>query len=200
MGPPYTLTGHFIRDTLLVPGWTPFCLQNCLNSSWHRFNKVLETFLRGSAPYWHDSITQLLQIRRLHIHDANLPFQHIPKMLYWTEIWWLWRLEYSELTVMFKKPVWDDLSFVTRRVTLMKVAIRRWVHCGHKGMDMVSKQWSGRLWHLNDAQLVQRGPQWVWTRDNKISRVLFRSLALFSALNRANRGHAFDLWASVSFS
>ncbi len=26
--------------------WTPFCLQNCLNSSWHRFNKVLETFLR----------------------------------------------------------------------------------------------------------------------------------------------------------
>ncbi len=36
----YTLTGHFIRYTLLVPGWTRFCLQNCLNSSWHRFNKV----------------------------------------------------------------------------------------------------------------------------------------------------------------
>ncbi len=34
-----TLTGLFI---LLVPGWTPFCLQNCLNSSWHRFNKVLK--------------------------------------------------------------------------------------------------------------------------------------------------------------
>ncbi len=42
----YTLTGHFIRYILLVPGWTPFCLQNCLNSSWHKFNKVLETFLR----------------------------------------------------------------------------------------------------------------------------------------------------------
>ncbi len=38
----HTLTGHFIRYTLLVPGWTPFCLQNCLNSSWHRFNKMLE--------------------------------------------------------------------------------------------------------------------------------------------------------------
>ncbi len=37
-----TLTGHFIRYTLLVPGWTPFCLQNCLNSSCHRFNKVLK--------------------------------------------------------------------------------------------------------------------------------------------------------------
>ncbi len=23
----HTLTGHFIRYTLLVPGWTPFCLQ-----------------------------------------------------------------------------------------------------------------------------------------------------------------------------
>ncbi len=88
----YTLTGHFIRYTLLVAGWTPFCLQNCLNSSWHWFNKVLETFLRDFGPYWHDSITQLLQICRLHIHDENLPFHHIPKVLYWMEIWWLWRL------------------------------------------------------------------------------------------------------------
>ncbi len=38
----YTLTCHFIRYTLLVPCRTPFCLQNCLNSSWHIFNKVLE--------------------------------------------------------------------------------------------------------------------------------------------------------------
>ncbi len=55
-----------------MPGWTPFYLQNCLNSSCHRFNKVLETFLRDFGPYCHDSITQLLQICRLHIHDANL--------------------------------------------------------------------------------------------------------------------------------
>ncbi len=86
-----TLTGHFITYTLLVPGWTRFCLQNCLNSSWHRFKKVLETFLRDFGPYWYDSITQLLQICRLHIHDANLPFQHIPKVLYWIEIWCQWR-------------------------------------------------------------------------------------------------------------
>ncbi len=86
-----TLAGHFIRYTLLVPGWTPFWLQNYLNSSWHRFNKVLETFLRDFGPYWHDSIKQLLQICRLHIHDANLPFHHIPKVLYWIEIWWLWK-------------------------------------------------------------------------------------------------------------
>ncbi len=53
------ITGHFIRYTLLVPGWTPFCVQNCLNSSWHRFNKVLETFLRdfGGCGVWRCSIS-----------------------------------------------------------------------------------------------------------------------------------------------
>ncbi|MEQ2223425.1 hypothetical protein ILYODFUR_036662, partial [Ilyodon furcidens] len=47
----YTLTGPLIRYTLLVPGWNPFCLQNCLHPSWHRFKKVLETFLREFGPY-----------------------------------------------------------------------------------------------------------------------------------------------------
>ena len=135
----YKLTGHLIRYTLLVKAWNPFCLQNCLNSSRDTFNKVLETFLRDFGPYWHDSITQLLQICRLHIYDANLPFHHISKVLYWIEIWWQWRpLEYSELIVMFKKPVWDGVSFVTWCIILLEEAIRRCVNCGHKGMDMVS--------------------------------------------------------------
>ncbi len=56
----YTLTGHFIRYTLQVLGWAFFCLQNRLNSLWHRFNKGLETFLRDFGPYWHDSIMQFL--------------------------------------------------------------------------------------------------------------------------------------------
>ncbi len=130
----YTLTGYFIRYPLLVPGWTPFCFQNCLNSSWHRFDKVLETFLRDFGPYWHDSITQLLQICRLHIHDANLPFHHIPKVLYWIDFWWLWRpFEKRELIVMFKKPVWDYLSFVTWFIILLDVAIRRWYTVVIKG-------------------------------------------------------------------
>ncbi len=132
----YTLTGHFIMYTLLVLGWTPFCL----NSSWDRLNKVLETFLRDFGPYWHDSITQLLQICQLRIHDANLRSHHIPKVLYWIQIWWLWRpFEKSELIVMFKKPVWDDLSFVILScIILLEVSIRRWVHCSHKGIYMVS--------------------------------------------------------------
>ncbi len=108
--------------------------QNYLNSSWHKFNKLQETFLTDFGPYWLDSITQLLQIHRLHIHDANLPFHHIPKVLYWIKTWWLWRpFEYTELIVMFKKPVWDDFSFVTWRIILLEVAIRRWCTVVIKG-------------------------------------------------------------------
>jgi len=68
---------------MLVPNWTPFCLQNCFNSLWHRFNKLLETFLMGDfGPWLLDIITQFLQICRLQIHDVNLSFQQIPKVLY----------------------------------------------------------------------------------------------------------------------
>ncbi len=49
---------------LASTGLVPFCLQNCLNSSWHRLNKVLETFLRDFGPYWHNSITLLMTISR----------------------------------------------------------------------------------------------------------------------------------------
>ncbi len=101
----------------------PFAFRTALILLWHRFNKVLETFPRDFGPYWHDSITQLLQICRLHIHDANLSFHHIPKVVYWIEIWWLWRpFVESELIVMFKKPVWDDLSFATWCIILLEVA------------------------------------------------------------------------------
>ena len=125
---------HFIRYTLPIKVWTPFCLQNCFNYSRHTLNKVLETFLGDFAPCWHDSITQLLQICWLHIYDANLPFHHIPKVLCWIEIWWLWRpLEYSELIVVFKKPVWDDMSFVTWCIILPEAAIRRWCTVVIKG-------------------------------------------------------------------
>lgn len=50
--PTWTLHWHLhspdtlVRYTLPVLGWNLICLQNCFNSSWHRFNTVLETFLR----------------------------------------------------------------------------------------------------------------------------------------------------------
>jgi len=90
-------SGHLILYTLLVPGLDPL-LPSELNYSWHRFKKVLKTFLRDCGPYWHDLFSSM---------DVPLELHLIPKVLYWIEIWRLWRpLEFSELLVMFKKPVW----------------------------------------------------------------------------------------------
>lgn len=87
-------------------------------------------------------------------HDTNLQFHNILKVLRWIKICWLWRLfAYSELSVMFQKPVWDDLSFMTQSVFLLEAVTRRWVHCGHKGMKMVSNNILVGC-GTNNAQLV----------------------------------------------
>lgn len=63
---------------------------------------------------------------------TNHPFYQILKMLYWIKIWWQWRpLEYSEPSVIFRKQLGDYSRFV--------------------------KQYTGRLWHVNNAQVVLRG-------------------------------------------
>lgn len=101
-----------------------FSLQNCLNSSCHSFNKVLETFLRDVGPYWHVGVTQFLQICQLLIPDVNPPR---PKGHWCTGnpfscstnqfemMWALWHVALS----CWKKPPDDGDT-------------------GHKGMEMVS--------------------------------------------------------------
>ncbi len=156
----HTLTNHFIRYTFLVPGWTPFCLQNCLNSSRHRFNKVLETFLRDFGPYWHDNITQLLQICRLLIHDVNLPFHHTPKVLYWIEIWWLWRPFGKVATIMSPS-------------------------CSRNQSEMIWALWHGALscwkWSSEDGYtVVIKG--WTW------SATIFREAVAFKQCSTGTKG------------
>ncbi len=56
---------------------------------------------------------------------------------------------------MFKKPVWDDLSFVTWCIILLEVH-QKMVHCSHKGMDMDNNTQVD--WRLNDSQLVLKDP------------------------------------------
>ncbi len=60
---------------------------------------------------------------------------------------------------MCKKPVWDDLSFVTWCIILLEVIIRRCVHCSHKGMDMVSNNTTGRLWRFKQCSIGTKGPK-----------------------------------------
>lgn len=63
-------------------------------------SKVPDTFLWDYAAYGHNCITQLVQICQIHIHNANLSLQHVPKLLYCAEQQWPWRLlEWSELIV-----------------------------------------------------------------------------------------------------
>ncbi len=53
---------HDINSPLTLlcsTGSDPLCLQNCISSSWHRFSKAMETFLRYFGWYWH-IITYLL--------------------------------------------------------------------------------------------------------------------------------------------
>ncbi len=52
---------------------------------------------------------------------------------------------------------WFEL--VTWCIILLEVAIRRWAHCSHKKDGYGQQQYSGGLWHLNNAQLVLRGPK-----------------------------------------
>ncbi len=84
---------------------------------------------------------------------------------------------------MFKKPVWDDLSFVTWCIILLEVAIRSWEHCSHKEMDMVS---NNTQVGCGDAQLVLRGP--------KCAKNISHHYTTTSSLNRWDKAgwiHAF---------
>lgn len=59
--------------------WAPHrMLYNCFNSSWCWFKKAPETFLIQFGQCWYDSITQLLLMLRLRIHDISLALHHIP--------------------------------------------------------------------------------------------------------------------------
>ena len=121
----YTLTEHFIRNTILI-----LCMASIVCG-------MDSTRCWDSVPCWHDCITQPLQICQIQIHAANLPFCHIPKG--WIQIRWMGRpLKNIELIVMFMKPVWDVLSFMTWCIIMLVVAIRRWVHYGHERIHMVS--------------------------------------------------------------
>lgn len=105
-------TGHSVK------------FQNCLNSWWRRFNKVLETFLKNlwSTLTWHH-------------HTIAADFSDIHP-----------RWESPEGALLG----WDlvtggDLSTInslscSRNHFEFQPASRRWIHCGHEGMDMVSHQ------------------------------------------------------------
>ena len=117
------------------PNRASFSSQNSLKSSWHGFHKLLKAFLWDSVPCWYDcNFCRFVSCTFI----ANLPFYHIPKVFYWIQIRCLQRpLKNIELIFMSMKPAWDDLCFVTSCV-MLDVVLRKWVHCDHGEMHMVS--------------------------------------------------------------
>lgn len=122
----YTLTGHFISCTLLVLGWTHFCLQNCLYSSQHIFKKVLEKFLWDFGPHWNEGITQHHGLDADLLGDTwcnSLISQHAKgALLYWhvetVEVIWVQKTRFD-----VKKTIWDDLNIMTWFVNLLEGTI-----------------------------------------------------------------------------
>lgn len=126
-----TLTGRFVTYWLLVPVGPPFAFRSMLILQ-NRFKRC-----------WKLSSESLVHIDIITSH--NLPFHLIPKVLYWIELWWLWKsFECSELAVMFKKQVWDYLNFLTWSVKMATLVI--------KGLTSSIKSWpnqTGKSWiHL----------------------------------------------------
>ena len=129
---------HFSRYTLLVPSWTSFCLQNCLNYLWHRFNKALETFLRD-FPYFsilsweHHAVAADLSAAHpwcdspIPPHPKDVPLDWDLVIVEATGVQW------THCHVQETSLRWFELCDMA-----CYSAIKRWVHCGHKGMDMVS--------------------------------------------------------------
>ena len=112
--------------------------------------------LRGMDPTgcWQHSFKILHVDMMHHIISADLSAAHLccksPVLPHPTGVRLdsdvVWRpLKYTELTVMFMKPVWDDFCFVTWCIIMLEVAIRS------------QQQYSDRLWHSNDDWLVLRG-------------------------------------------
>ncbi len=159
----YTLTGHFIRYTLLVPGWTSFCLQHCLNSSWHRFNKVfvacscgsvvehciMSANVVGSIPrehtYWQYKCIAWMHCKSLWIKASAKCINVNVFETFLRDFGSL--LDWDLVTGGHLSKV-NSLSCSRNQYEIIWAlwhvhypagsSIRRCVHCSHKGMDMVS--------------------------------------------------------------
>lgn len=90
-----------------------------------------------------DPPSGLLKICQLQFLDANLPFHHIPLVLYWFEIIW---------------ALWPSI--------LLEAAIIMWVHWGHKVIDTMKRNRPSY-----DAHLVAWGQN--TQVDNLLEKCLF---------------------------
>ena len=110
----------------------PFRLQN-LNPSCHRFNKVLETFLRDFGPYWRDIITSCCRFVSCTSMMRTSSSTNVPKVLldwYLETVEDIW-VQWTHYHVLETSLRW---FFMTWSIILREVSIRRW-------STVVMKEW-----------------------------------------------------------
>ena len=67
-----------------------------------------------------------MHLCQLHIHVTNLTFYHIPKTFCWIQTSWLRRpMTFTELIVLFMRPIWINICLQTWCVIILEIAIKR---------------------------------------------------------------------------
>ncbi len=134
----HTLTGHFIRCTLLVPGWTPFVFRTA-------------SILRGI-----DSTRCWKHYSEILVHIVMIASHSCCRFVGCTSMMWISRSTTSQRCSIGLRS--GDCGGHLSKVNSLSCSrnqsetiwalwhgalscwkyVRRWVHCSHKGMDMVS--------------------------------------------------------------
>lgn len=140
---------HRLLYQVQVLGWTHIythssqqCLFCCGTNSARCWTRSSESLYHISL--YQDSVTQLLQIYWLHIHHNLLKLHPKGTLVDWNlvtveDIWVHWTHCHVQDTSLCWSELWDIVCYPAGRThLLMEAAMRRWVHCGHKGTVMAS--------------------------------------------------------------
>lgn len=110
---------HFIRNTIVILGRASLCSRNSLNSSCHRFHRMLETFWsRSMLRWWHHAISGDLSSAHSCCKSPVLP--HPKSALGFRSGDW--------------ERVWGNFCFETCCIIMLEVAMRGGVNGGHEAM------------------------------------------------------------------
>lgn len=124
----------------------------------------------------------MLQTCYININNANLPLYQILKVVYKTEICWIWKLlENCILIIISNKQVWDDLSFVRQGISVLKVTISNWNCCNTQaGCEF---KWSLRYRDPMRGKNISPTllhPTSVWSFDKKHNRINLYSYLVYN--------------------
>lgn len=106
--------------------------------------------------YRQNNISHVLQICWLHIWcESVIP----PQLHYWLKLgdcrdqWVYWPRFHDQ------ESVWNYFSSLTQHIILLKAAVRRWEHRGHKELDIISNTTQAGLQCSYNVQFILKDPK-----------------------------------------